>query len=72
MPREEPLKARNLWVGELDRPAGNGIVMRACDRNKRSIQEKHMLLRPQMSIAFVFQEITLTKYILKNINIYDT
>ena len=29
-------------------------------------------LRPKISVVFAFREITLTKYIVKNINIYNT
>jgi hypothetical protein len=39
---------------------------------KKRTEELYYSIRPKISVAFASRETTLTKYILKNINIYDT
>ena len=48
-----------------------GAKIHAEDLATGTASDRYGSLRPKISTIFIFQEITLTEYILKNINIYN-
>ena len=68
-PRRPHLCARTQAKQRCTHHVRNKIFMLA---TKNSGTRAIYSLRPKISVVFASQEITLTKYIIKNINIYNT